>query len=157
MLGAEAGARTVWHGLDFVEQLAAKYPDVIDAYLRGGASRIKEAQAEVFSLVGLERVDVTTSFDDVTRRIETALGVLNHHPHYRFETRFGDGVPPEPQDRPGLVLHSLRSEGPNGRWIAVDVIARCAASIDVDPITITGTITADLGSKLADDIEAFAT
>jgi hypothetical protein len=154
-LGAGAGLPTVWHGEDFVEQLAAKYPDVIDYYLRGGAARIKEAQAEVFALVGLERVDVTASFEEVTGRIQTALGVLNHHPHYRFEVRFGAGEPPLEQDRPGLVLRTVRGERPGGDWVSVDVIARCAASTAVDPITISGTITAERDSDLARDYEAF--
>lgn len=156
-LGITGGVATVWHGLDFVEQLAAKYPDVIDYYLRGSAGVIKQAQAEMFALLGLDRVDTTTSFEDVTTRIQTALGVLNHHPHYRFDVGFGAGDPPTDKDRPGLVLRTVRGKREGGEWVCVDVIARCAASTTVDPITISGKISAAPGSDLARDYEAFRT
>lgn len=156
-LGAEAEVPTVWHGEDFVEQLAAKYPDVIDYYLRGGAARIKEVQAEVLALMGLDHASDATSFDEVTTRVQKALRVLDHHPHYRFEARFGAGDPPLKQDRPGLVLRTVQGKPNGGEWISVDVIARCAASTMVDPIKINGTFTAEAGSELARDLEAFVT
>ncbi len=154
-LGQASGVPTVWHGLDFVEQLAAKYSAVIDYYLRGSAALIKTAQAEVFALLGLERVDAEASFEEVTSRIQSALGVLDHHPHYRFEVRFGAGDPPMDKDRPGLVLRTVKGKRVGGDWVSVDVIARCAASTAVDPITISGTITAAPGSDLVRDVEAF--
>lgn len=156
-LGAEAEVPTVWHGEDFVEQLAAKYPDVIDYYLRGGAARIKEVQAEVLSLMGLDHVDDAVSFEEVTTRVQKALRVLDHHPHYRFEVGLGAGDPPLKQDRPGLVLRTVRGKPNGGDWISVDVIARCAASTMVDPIKVNGTFTAEAGSDLARDLEAFVT
>lgn len=156
-LGTEAGVPTVWHGEEFVEQLAAKYPDVIDYYLRGGAARIQEMQAEVLSLMGLDNVNDATSFNEVTTRIQKAVGVLDHHPYYRFEMGFGAGSPPLGRTRPGLVLRTVRGEPNGGDWISIDVIARCAASTQVDPIKINGTFTAEAGSDLARNLEAFMT
>lgn len=150
--------QVVWHGLDFVEQLAAKYPDVIDYYLHDGADRIRAAQAEVITLMGLERVvgDAITH-DELSRRVKTALCVLDHDPHYRFEHRFGAGEPPRPHhERPGLALHTLKVAG-DGRWIAIDVIARCAASTDERPITIKGSIPIGEGSTVAQDWDDFMT
>lgn len=154
-LGQATGVTTVWHGLDFVEQLASKYPDVIDYYLRGSAALIKQAQSEVFALLGLEHVGAEASFEEVTSRIQTALGVLDRHPHYRFEVRFGAGDPPMNEDRPGLVLRTVNGNRVGGDWVSVDVIARCAAATAVDPITISGTITAEPGSETARDVKAF--
>ncbi|MFV0461345.1 MAG: hypothetical protein ACK5MT_21535 [Actinomycetales bacterium] len=157
-VGAEGALPAVWHGLDFVERLAGKYPDIIDYYLRGGAGRIKAAQAEVLALMGLDRADGTgLSVEDVTGRVQTALDVLNHDPHYRFEFRFGEGTPPGPSDRPGLALHTMQADERTRKWITIDVIARCAASADVQPITINGTITAGMGTKTARDWEEFMT
>lgn len=159
-LGSAADIQTVWHGMDFVEQLAAKYADVIDYYLRGGGARIKAAQAEVLTLLGLDHLEKPTSLHEVTGRVQHALGVLAHDPHYRFEFRFGEETPPPPPapgDRRGLVMHLMQSSGTAGRWIAIDVIARCAASVDVQPITISGSIRVEPDTELARDWEAFVT
>ncbi|GAC1382480.1 MAG: hypothetical protein NVSMB48_13130 [Marmoricola sp.] len=152
----DSGVTAIWRGLAYVEQLAAKFPDVTDYYLHGGAARIREAQAEVLTLMGLDNVDTATSTQDVTERVQRALGVLNHDPHYRFEFRFGEGPwPTPPVDRPGLVLHAARGTVDGDKWITVDVIARCAASEDVEPITIKGRFEAEPGTALAEAIQEF--
>lgn len=157
--GSHGVPQIVWHGLDFVEQLAAKYPDVIDYYLRGGADRIRAAQAQVLQLMGLERAEGSSvSHDELTTRIQSALGVLDHDPHYRFEYRFGQGVPPgPPTDRPGLALHTLQVSERDGRWIAIDVIARCNASAAERPITVNGSFPVGDGSTAAQDWDDFMT
>lgn len=155
-LAKDSGVTATWRGLGFVEQLAAKFPDVVDYYLNGGAARIREAQAEVLTLMGLDNVGTATSTQDVTERVQRALGVLGHDPHYRFEFRFGEGpLPTPPVDRPGLVLHTAQGTRDGGKWITVDVIARCAASVDVEPITIKGRFEAEPGTALAKAIQEF--
>jgi hypothetical protein len=155
-LAKDSGVTATWRGLAFVEQLAAKFPDVVDYYLNGGAARIREAQAEVLTLMGLDNVGTATSTQDVTERVQRALGVLDHDPHYRFEFRFGEGpLPTPPVDRPGLVLHKAQGTRDGGKWITVDVIARCAASVDVEPITIRGRFEGEPGTALAKAIQEF--
>ena len=154
-LAKDSGVTATWRGLAFVEQLAAKFPDVVDYYLNGGAARIREAQAEVLNLMGLDNVGTATSTQDVTERVQRALGVLDHDPHYRFEFRFGEGPLPTPSDRPGLVLHTARGARDSGKWITIDVIARCAASVDIEPITINGRFEAEPGTPLAKAIQEF--
>lgn len=155
-LAKDSGVPATWRGLGFVEQLAAKFPDVVDYYLNGGAARIREAQAEVLTLMGLDNVGTATSTQEVTGRVQRALGVLDHDPHYRFEFGFGAGpLPTPPVDRPGLVLHTAQGTLDGGRWITVDVIARCAASVDVSPITINGRFEAEPGTALAKAIQEF--
>ncbi len=155
-LAKDSDVPATWRGLAFVEQLAAKFPDVVDYYLNGGAARIREAQAEVLTLMGLDNVGTATSTQEVTERVQRALGVLDHDPHYRFEFRFGAGpLPTPPVDRPALVLHTARGRRDGGGWITVDVIARCAASVDVEPITINGRFEAEPGTALAKAIQEF--
>lgn len=157
-LGTRSGVPVVWHGLDFIERLAGKYPDVLDYYLRGGATTIKAAQVELLTLMGLDRAaESSLTVEEVSGRVQTALGVLNHDPHYRFEFRFGEGTPPAPSDRPGLVLHSMLASSRDSRWIVVDVIARCAASPEVRPITVNGTIPAGEDTETARDWQEFMT
>lgn len=155
-LAKDSGVTATWRGLGFVEQLAAEFPDVVDYYLNGGAARIREAQAEVLTLMGLDNAGTATSTQDVTERVQRALGVLDHDPHYRFEFRFGEGpLPTLTEDRPGLVLRTAQWTHDGGKWITVDVIARCAASVDVEPITIHGHLEAEPGTDLAKAIQEF--
>lgn len=156
-LGEAAGITTVWQGLDHVEQLAARYPDVVDYYLHDGQARIAAAQAEVLSLVGVEHVSNGLSAEDVTERIRRALGVLDHDPHYRFEVQFGEGALPAPRDRDGLVMSCFRGHRTAEWWVGIDVIARCAASTEVQPITINGTVNVEPDTALADEWDAFMT
>lgn len=155
-LSKGSGVTATWHGLGFVEQLAAKFPDVVDYYLNGSSARIQQAQAEVLALMGLDNVGSTTSTQEVTERVQRALGVLDRDPHYRFELSFGEGLwPKPPEDRPGLVLRTVQGAGDADKWIAVDVIARCAASVDVAPISVKGQFMAEPGTALAVAVQEF--
>jgi hypothetical protein len=58
-------------------------------------------------------------------------------------------------DRPGLVLHTAEGTRDGDKWITVDVIARCAASVDVEPITIKGRFEAEPGTALAKAVQEF--
>lgn len=50
---APYGVKIVWDGLTLVDQLAAKYGDVIDYYLHGGKSAIEAAYREAMALMSL--------------------------------------------------------------------------------------------------------
>lgn len=53
-LGAGYGIPAAWRGLAYVEQLAAKYGDIIDYYLHGGRNRVVEAYGAALALFGGE-------------------------------------------------------------------------------------------------------
>jgi len=75
--------KVVWDGLTAVDQLAAKYTDVIDYYLHDGKSAIREAYRDGMTLMSLSSAgegDLTVL--EVTVRIERALRILDHDPHY---------------------------------------------------------------------------
>ena len=84
----------VWHGLDHVEQLAAKYPDIMDYYLHylhGGRGRVEEAYRQVAALFAVDQGVADLDVPGVAERIKKALPVLDADPHYRCELRFGEG------------------------------------------------------------------
>lgn len=150
------GLRATWHGLAYVEQLAAKYPEIIDYYLHGGRSRIEEAYAAVTAAFALDRADLSgLTVPQLSERVQAAIRTLDSDPHYRYEMHFGEGELPEPQSRPGLMMTWMSSTGPTGRWVAVDVIARCAASETERPITISGRFLAEAGSDFESDLRDF--
>lgn len=153
------GVTKIWHGLTWTDQLAAKYNDVIDYYLHGGRALIERTYAEVMALLGAEKAGEALTVPEVAKRLEDAIKVLCHDPHYRYELRFGEETPPPPPkngERPGLVMHFMTA-AKGGRWTTVDIIARCAASTDERSITIKGTFTAETDSEFAHQLDAFFT
>lgn len=143
-----------WHGLTYVDNLAAKYPEVIDYYLEGGKTCIEDAYQAVVAL--LSPADAGTALDipNVSSRLAKALATLKG-PHYRYELRFGEGELPGLVGRPNLMMTWIQSDGLGKTWQAVDVIARCAASPTERPIVISGTVSAEKDSDLATAIQDF--
>lgn len=146
----------VWDGLVVVDQLAAKYDDVIDYYLHGGKSAVIEAMKTAMSLVSLEKVtEADLSATEVATRVEAALPVLKHDPHYAYEFRFGHGEPPPPLERPRLVMSTYQVYPSEATWHAIDVLALCEESARQRPITISGEFVVEPGSDFAQSLKDF--
>lgn len=155
-LGKTYGVTVIWDGLTDIDQLAAKYPDVIDYYLHDGKSAVQEAYREAMTLMSLDgAMGDELTVPEVTARVEKALKTLDKDPHYRYEPRFGHGEPAEPPHRPRLVFSWYCIDRQAATWQAVDVLARCAASVDERPITITGHLKAEEGSAFAAAVKGF--
>ncbi|ONI61103.1 hypothetical protein ALI44B_11440 [Leifsonia sp. ALI-44-B] len=151
----DGGCTVVWHGLTYIEALAAKYPEVVDYYLDGGRSRIEQAYQSVVALLAPADAGQELDVPSVSSRLATALTVLDGDPHYRYELRLGEGELPSLIERPMLMMTWIQSDGPGKKWQAVDVIARCAASATERPIVISGTVSAEGGSDLAAALQDF--
>lgn len=147
--------RVYWHGLTYLDNLASKYPEVIDYYLESGKSRIEAAYQTVLSLFSPTEAGQPLNVPNVSSKLSKAIATLEDDPHYRYELRFGAGELPEPVDRPNLMMTCIRSTGPDKKWEAVDIIARCAASPIERPIVVSGTIRAEKNSDLATAIQDF--
>jgi hypothetical protein len=155
-LVAPYGVQVHWDGLTFFDRMAAKYPNIIDYYLHGSRTAMLEAQSSVMALMaGGEVSEGKISAEYVMGRVQKAVSVLDDDPHYRFEFRVGHGDPPEPQTRPGLVVSTWRIDTAAHTWFSVDVLARCAASLQVRPLTFEGLVTAAQGSADADALKDF--
>lgn len=144
-----------WHGLTYVDNQAAKYPEVVDYYLHGGKSRIEEAYQAVVALLSPAAAKRALDVPSVSSRLAKALTTLEGDPHYRYELRFGEGELPGLVGRPSLMMTWIQSDGPGKRWQAVDVMARCAASPTERPIVVSGTVSAERDSDLATALQDF--
>ena len=145
-----------WDGLTTVEHLTAKYADVVDYYLFGGRSKIEDAYTQAMALMSLgQNSTATVPVPEMSQRIASAFKMLDHDPHYRYELRLGQGEPPDPPERPGLMFSSYRVDTGTSSWHAVDVIARCAASPNARPIEVKGTLTAEKDSAFAGTLQEF--
>ena len=156
-LGQTYGVKPLWDGLVTVEQLAAKYGDVVDYYLHGGREKIAEIYNQVAALFAVGQPGEGRDVPSVGARVQKALGTLDHDPHYRYEHRFGEGTLPPPGDRPGLVFSWMAADKKTGRWTVVDVIARCAASTQERPITVEGHVRLEPGSDAEKAYQDFLT
>lgn len=154
-LGAKHGLTAIWRGLGYVEQLAARYPDILDYYLYGGRNRNEEAYKTAMAIIGLERVEPGLDVQGLVNRIRLALRTLDTDPHYRYELRIGEGEFRNPPDSPDLVMSWMTRNVNDSRWVAVDVIARCAASIQERPIVVKGRFIADQGSDFESCLREF--
>lgn len=77
-----------WKGLDFLDSLAASYPEVIDYYLHDGKERLEQAVKGFLVAGGLARSDdertLTTSIaEPALRHIHDGVNRLD--PHYRYD------------------------------------------------------------------------
>jgi hypothetical protein len=153
-LAAARKLTAVWHGLTYTDQLAARYPDIVDFYVHGGRNRIEQTYKSVLALLGVDRGD-QSDVPSVIARIQAALPTLDADPHYRYEPRFGEGEFPPLASRADLVMTWVSGHVDGGPWVAVDVIARCAASVQERPITIDGRLVAESGSDFESALRDF--
>lgn len=151
-----------WLGLDFVEGLAAKYPEVIDYYLRDGKERLEAAISDLTKIILLDR--------DLTRRSETEAAQLQprdvqdtlfalydelnrYDPHYRYEFAV-EGASREVPNDPGLVFATRLGDGE--KFITFKVFSRFDEATDERPIPIELRWNVEEGSETAARIEEWA-
>lgn len=154
-LGDQHDVDARWHGVTFVDNLAARYPEVVDYYLHGGRIEIQNAYERMAALFGLDGKTQSLDVPTVVARLAKARESLDSDPHYVYELRFGHGEPPVNVSRPHLMFTWMSIDTARGAWQAVDVIARCAVSVEERPILISGTFTADPNSCFANDLRDF--
>jgi hypothetical protein len=162
------GITAEWRGLGFLEGLAGTYPAVIDYYLRDGKDRL---QAALESITAVLRTSMRLAPATTVAKTQagsphgpltpaetaTTLAVLHatlneHDPHFSYDFSVDSACPQVP-DQPGLV--AAVQEGDGERWVTFKVFARCAESLVERPVPLSVSITAEPGSDLCRDIEAF--
>jgi hypothetical protein len=157
------GPLAQWRGLDFLEGLAADYPSVIDYYLRDGKDRLQAALESLTTVLRtLMRTGPQAGVGEKAGALEPAEAVrtlaalhdaLNEHdPHFAYDYSV-DTVRPVVADQPGLV--AAVQDGDGKRWVTIKVLARCAESLVERPVPLSIRITAEPGSDLERDLEAF--
>lgn len=162
------GLTAEWRGLNFLDGLAATYPSVIDYYLRDGRDRLQAALESLTAVLRMSmRIGPAAAAAEgpagssagplqpaeAAGTLAALHAALNEHdPHFSYDYSV-DSARPEVPDQPGLVAAVQDSDGE--RWVTFKVFARCAESLVERPVPLSLTITADPGSDLHRDIEAF--
>jgi len=155
---ADKGFKGHWLGLTYVEQLAAKFPDVIDYYLHGHRERLAEKQRELVALLAPSQNLENMTAKDSIPRLQASVAALQSDPFYSFSIQIGEGEPPLLQQReiPNLVFSAgVAPVSGSGKWAIVDILARCAESTNQSPIELSGNFFAETGSDQAQELEHF--
>lgn len=118
-----------WRDYDFLERLAADYPQVIDYYLRDGKDRLNEQIRVLRDLgqLGVSETGAVLEPKDVIERLRNLGQALNREdPHYRYDFEVTERKPVL-FERPHIVA-SVIAELP-GRYVTFHVYARYPDSV----------------------------
>ncbi|WJZ03241.1 restriction endonuclease [Corynebacterium freiburgense] len=142
-----------WLGKTYVEQLAAKHPQVIDYYLQDNRERNEKLIKAIITLSSAGNY-TDLSLKDQVCQIQSAISALQNDPFYEFQVHLGKGVPPILQSRqiPHLVTSTLLTDAENTSWAIVDFIAKTRESTNISPIQFTGELKT---STKIDELNAF--
>lgn len=143
------GVKGSWRGLTYLDALAAKYPEVVDYYLHGSRQTISDKQKEIVALFSLGNEKESLAPVETAARIRDAARVLENDPLFKYELHFGEGSPPVNRANPkGLVLSSgiIDASEAGNSWMIVDIIARCAESVNLSPVMLNLNLQARVGS-----------
>ena len=156
-LTEDASFPCVWRGLDFVDGLAAKYPDVIDYYFRDGKDRLEETVARLLSIAGLKNPAASpVSSIDSLKELHAALNQFDPHFQYDFlvQTLNADGTCPPPPVTPTAIAYVRQTD--NERCITYIIIPRFNEALKERPAPGSMTLAATPGSPLHQQIDDWA-
>lgn len=139
-----------WVGLNRVELLAAKHPQVIDYYLRDGRERLQEQTDRLTAIIS-GRIDRQSGeplqpFDTIGDLRDIYKAMNEYDPHYRYELSMTSEPPSQESSpkSPGLVGVASYGSSDDG-WVNVSIFARSLAA------TIKRPITGEFQLKIPDD------
>lgn len=147
-----------WRGMNFLEGLAAEFPDVVDYYVSDGADRLARVVGQLSEALQLApRADgaalVTPA--QLIQHLQALQPLLDTDPHFIYGISL-DPVPPLTPSDPGLILAVTSApHGDAGPAITVKVFARFAEALRFRPIPLTLHFSAEPGSALESDLAAF--
>jgi hypothetical protein len=143
-----------WKGLNFLEKLAADYPQVIDYYLHDGKDRLQDSIAILRDLAQLTVSDSGAALEprDTTARLGNLRQALNRDdPHFRYDFEV-TGTDPLLLERPFLVA-SVVQDVPGG-YVTFHVYVRYHDATEDRQIPITFNIAqANLSPEGLEDLD----
>jgi hypothetical protein len=156
---ADAPFDVEWRGLNFVDGLAAEYPDVIDYYVRDGKERLNAALSDLVKLLGVTRETDGAAIltpGQVVEQLQALQPALDTDPHFRYALHL-DPHRPDIPDEPGLVaaVQYGHVDESAGGHVTVKSYERFAEAVNVRPVPLRFEIATEPGSQLALDLDRF--
>ena len=139
-----------WKGLDFVEGLVTKYPEVIDYYLHDGKERLEDVVARFLKLAGMGNpVQPPSESRETIEEIHKALNQFDPHFLYDFsvDSVLADGTCPQSavQEVPRLLCTVQTND--KQRCITYRIIARYDEAVNDRPAPGSITLKAGVGTS----------
>ncbi|TYP82769.1 hypothetical protein BD833_1185 [Blastococcus xanthinilyticus] len=132
-----------WRGLDYVNGLASKYPQVVDYHLGNDKSRLEQRIKDLENfqrlraLAGMPSADSTLVPQDLLTPLAEVVQAINRDdPHYQFSVEAGPYAPPA-VSRPGLIASTTIGETQVGPFVTFHVYARYRHATDDRPLPLT--------------------
>jgi hypothetical protein len=146
-----------WLGLDFVDGLAAKFPEVVDYYLRDGKDRLETTIQRFLSIAGLSNPASSPSEStEHLRELHQSLNEFDPHFYYDFavQSRSLDGNCPSPPSVPGTIAIVQMADA--DRCVTYNIVPRFNEALKERPVPGSMTLMAEPGSALQEEIEDWA-
>jgi hypothetical protein len=132
-----------WEGLNVCDNLAAKYPYVVDYFVHAGRERLADAVAELSAILrrdltlpdGSQNSSVALLTPaEVREHLERLNRVLDADPHYRYGWGFSP-TPPEIEEEEDLVAATQQIQS-DGSTLTFKIYQRFPESLNERPIPI---------------------
>lgn len=165
-----------WRGRDYLDVLAARYPEVIDYYLRAGRERLSSAMTSMASALRLAQRAARRSTGaedpvDEPRPLapaDTVDGLVGLHdllnrddPHYRYDLAVTASASAPTLDRSEHLLVAAVQYGypgsgsDDGTVVTIKVYARCRMAVHERPVPGSFSVNPTGDDDLARDLELF--
>lgn len=125
-----------WMGLDAIDALHAKYPDVANYYFFGGKNVVSDNFADLLAAVkGINRAEsggplTMEEYFSYGQHLQESLNLDD--PHYRYEIHVTESVPTTPNDPLHAAQRTHKLD--NSRTAVLNIFARCKGSFIERPI-----------------------
>ena len=154
-----------WKGLDFCDELAASYPEVVDYYLHDGKERLEEKLRQFLTVAGFARhaesaaVTPGTSVD-VLSTLHESINSLDPHYRYDFSVEravgsLDDSSWPRVEPSQGLIAATILTEPAKQRSIIFKIYARYPQAPEDRPIPGSFTVIAAPDTPAAQQFRDF--
>jgi transcriptional regulator with XRE-family HTH domain len=145
-----------WRGLDYVDGLASKYPEVIDYYLRDGKDRLETTIRQLLSVAGSDNQGIPAQSIESLNDLHRALNQFDPHFRYDFsvEALDEDGVCSPAPLTPGTV--AVVQWRNNERCVTYKIVARFNEATRERPVPGSMTLVAPADSLKHEQIEDWA-
>ena len=147
-----------WRGLNFIDGLAAEFPDVIDYYIHDGAERLARVVGQTLKLLGLKQESggagiITPA--QLGEQLHALQPLLDSDPHFVYGISLDPKMPEIGLRDPQLLLE-VSSGRSGGGVVTVRVYPRFAEALAFRPIPLQMSIAAaEPDSEFAAELQAF--
>lgn len=153
----------VWHGLNAVEFLAGRHPELVDYLIHDGKERLDKSIRELLAVIRTQnnaksaaKANSALTVRETTADLSACYAAVNRaDPFYRYDLRFTQDRPPLPPPQTDLYVASEQLQTPDG-WMTIDIYQEFVeAPNEKPPVKVEVQIALQAGSTAHDEWTSF--